>query len=199
MFGRMERRKDFYSVLGVTRNATLTAIKRAYRKLARQYHPDVTSAGSTEEFQTLRAAYETLSDSERRRRYDETLGKIERERPETEPLTWSFETGPATLDLRPPLEAGTLAGEILLSPREAASGGVLPLDVPVLATCESCDGTGGFVFDCGTCAGAGQVTRRFPVPLHIPPGVRDGEVFQVSVGEPAMPTVFLTVHIQGRP
>jgi len=194
----MERRKDLYAVLGVGRDATLTAIKRAYRKLAKRFHPDVASAESAEDFRHVQAAYETLSDSERRRRYDEVLVETEREKPEAEPLTWSFETTPATLDLRPPIERGAIAGEILLSPREAASGGVLPLDVPVLAPCETCDGTGGFAFDCGACAGAGQVTRRFPVPLHIPPGVRDGVVFQLSVGAPALPTVYLTVHIQGR-
>lgn len=190
----MEKRKDYYTILGVTRDASPAAIRRAYRRLAKKYHPDVPAGGSREQFEALQAAYETLSDAERRRRYDEALGAKERER--AEPLTWSFERGPARLDLRAPLELGSLSGEILLSAREAAAGGVLPLDVPVFASCEACEGTGGFVFDCDSCGGEGQVIRRFPVPLRIPPGVRNGEVFQVSVGEPAVPTIFLTVHIQ---
>jgi hypothetical protein len=40
------------------------------------------------------------------------------------------------------------------------------------------------------------VTRRLPVPLHIPPGVSDGTVFQVSVDEPGILSIFLTVHIR---
>lgn len=190
----MEKRKDFYTLLGVARDASAAAIKRAYRRLAKQLHPDRGASASLEAFQDLQAAYETLSDTERRRRYDEALGEMERER--AEPLAWSFEHAPVTLDLRSPVPAGTLSGEIFLSTREAAIGGILPLDVPIFASCDACEGTGGLIFDCGPCAGEGQVRKRFPVPLRIPPGVRDGEVFQVSVGEPAAPTLLLTIHIQ---
>ena len=80
--------------------------------------------------------------------------------------------------------------------KEAAAGGVLPLDVPLLTTCPSCEGTGGFVFDCPRCDGEGKVERRFPVPLRIPQGVREGTVFQVAVDEPGVLSVLLTVHIR---
>jgi len=190
----MEKRKDYYTMLGLNRDASPAAIKRAYRRLVKQCHPDTAASESTEEFQALQAAYETLSDADRRRRYDEALGERERER--AEPLSWSFERGPAALEVRSTVQSGLLSGEILLSAREAAAGGVLPLDVPVFASCEACEGSGGLIFDCGFCGGEGQVVRRFPVPLRLPAGVRDGEVFQVSLGEPAVPTIFLTVHVQ---
>ena len=57
------------------------------------------------------------------------------------PLSWSFVRSPAAGDLRRPVRPGSLSGEILLSPSEAASGGVLPLDVPIYTSCPSCEGT----------------------------------------------------------
>jgi DnaJ-class molecular chaperone len=62
--------------------------------------------------------------------------------------------------------------------------------------CPSCDGTGGFVFDCGRCDGEGRIDRRLPVPVRIPPNVREGTVFQVKVDDPAVISVLLTVHIR---
>jgi DnaJ-class molecular chaperone len=72
---------------------------------------------------------------------------------------------------------------------------VLSLDVPVTATCEACGGTGGSVFDCERCQGEGKVARRLPVPVHVPPGLRDGTVFQVRTDDPAVPSILLTVHV----
>ena len=53
-------------------------------------------------------------------------------------------------------------------------GGVLPLDVPLTAACPTCEGTGGFVFDCDRCGGEGTIERRLPVPVRIPAGVPEG-------------------------
>jgi molecular chaperone DnaJ len=188
----MEKRKDYYLILGVPRTASSSAIKRAFRKLVKQYHPDAGPGSSTETFRDLQAAYETLTDADRRRRYDESL----RERDHFEPLSWSFVKSPASGDLRRPVRPGSLSGEILLTIEEAAAGGILPLDVPLEAACPSCEGTGGFVFDCGRCGGEGTIEKRFPVPVRIPPGVRDGAVFQVTVDDPAVLSIFLTVHIR---
>ena len=63
--------KDYYAVLGVARGASDEEIKKAYRKLARKYHPDVSKESNTKErFQEVAEAYETLKDKEKRAAYD---------------------------------------------------------------------------------------------------------------------------------
>src|SRR5947208_111058 len=67
--------KDYYAVLGVPREANEDAIKAAYRKLARKYHPDVSKeTGAEEKFKEVSEAYETLKDAEKRAAYDQ-LGR----------------------------------------------------------------------------------------------------------------------------
>src|SRR5436853_7858703 len=66
--------KDYYKILGVDRSADDKAIKSAYRKLARKFHPDVAKGKDTgDRFKEINEAYEVLSDPEKRQRYD-TLG-----------------------------------------------------------------------------------------------------------------------------
>ena len=65
--------KDYFQVLGVDRSADADAVKRAFRKLARQYHPDVNPGDASAEarFKEISEAYEVLSDPEKRRRYEQ--------------------------------------------------------------------------------------------------------------------------------
>jgi len=190
----MDKPKDLYLILGVSRDASTEVIKRAYRRLAKKYQPDRDPVRQKDDFQELQAAYETLTDAERRRRYDETLRQGEGDRFRS--LAWSFVRSPAAGDLRRPIRPGSLSGEILLTPKEAGEGGVLALDVPISATCPACEGTGGFVFDCGRCGGEGKIERRLPVPLRIPANVHEGTVFQVAVDDPSVLSILLTVHIR---
>ncbi|HET6186070.1 MAG TPA: DnaJ C-terminal domain-containing protein [Trebonia sp.] len=81
--------RDFYEILGVPRNASQDEIQRAYRKLARTYHPDVNSDPAAEErFKDISEAYDVLSDPQTRRRYD-AFGADFRQVPEdADPETW---------------------------------------------------------------------------------------------------------------
>src|SRR5436305_14944497 len=68
----MAIKRDYYEVLGVGRNATAEELKRAYRKLAPQYHPDRNNGDPQAEarFKEINEAYEVLSDQSKRQRYD---------------------------------------------------------------------------------------------------------------------------------
>ncbi|MFQ5998385.1 MAG: DnaJ domain-containing protein, partial [Candidatus Bathyarchaeia archaeon] len=64
-------KKDYYDVLGVSKDSTKNDIKSAYRKLAMQYHPDRNKASTAEEkFKQISEAYAVLSDDEKKRQYD---------------------------------------------------------------------------------------------------------------------------------
>lgn len=88
--------KDYYFILGVQRTATARDILRAYRELARLYHPDRAGPQSTSSFQDIVEAYEILSDPERRRHYNRSLSEyvgvipaappVGSARPQPEPL-----------------------------------------------------------------------------------------------------------------
>ena len=65
--------KDYYQILGVNRNANNADLKKAYFKMAKEYHPDVNkSEGAKEKFAEINEAYETLGDEGKKRIYDQT-------------------------------------------------------------------------------------------------------------------------------
>ena len=68
-----EQKRDYYEVLGVSKGATDEEIKKAYRKKAKQYHPDLNPGDKTAEakFKEANEAYEVLSDKDKRARYDQ--------------------------------------------------------------------------------------------------------------------------------
>lgn len=81
--------KDYYKVLGVERDASQDEIKRAYRKLARKYHPDVNQeAGAEDQFKELGEAYEVLKDPEKRAAYDELGSNWQRGQDFEPPPDW---------------------------------------------------------------------------------------------------------------
>jgi curved DNA-binding protein CbpA len=77
---------DYYAVLGISRDADQAAVRRAFRRLARRYHPDAGEGSSPAQFRAAVEAYETLRDPERRRAYDRSL-RPPRMRVPVEPMT----------------------------------------------------------------------------------------------------------------
>ncbi|MCW2913058.1 MAG: heat shock protein DnaJ protein [Actinomycetia bacterium] len=82
--------RDFYQALGVSRTASQDEIQRAYRKLARTYHPDINKDPEAEErFKEISEAYDVLSDPESRRRYDAFGPEFRQVPPDVDPEDWA--------------------------------------------------------------------------------------------------------------
>ncbi len=88
--------KDYYKILGVTRTAAADEIKRAYRKLAREYHPDKNKAkGAEDKFKEINEANEVLSDAKKRQAYDQLGASWHAGQRFTPPPNWNFDFGQA--------------------------------------------------------------------------------------------------------
>ena len=173
-------KRDYYEVLGVSRNATQDEIKKAYRKLARQYHPDAVKdnkEAAAEKFREITEAYAVLSDEEKRAQYDRfghagpqgqgfgfDFGSIN-----FEDLGFDFGFGDLFEALfgggrrrRGPQRGADLEAEIELSFKEAVFGTERELNVPRTEKCDVCAGSGAApgtsVERCITCNGTGQVS-----------------------------------------
>jgi len=86
--------KDYYKIMGLSKDATQDEIKRAYRKLARKYHPDVSKEANAEaKFKELGEAYEVLKDPKKRAAYDQVGRGWQDGQPFTPPPDWGFDFG----------------------------------------------------------------------------------------------------------
>jgi DnaJ-class molecular chaperone len=91
--------RDYYETLGVARNAKEEEIKKAYRRLARKYHPDLNPKDKTaeERFKEVQEAYEVLGDSEKRRKYDQLGPNWKSGSDFTPPQNWESEIDPSEI------------------------------------------------------------------------------------------------------
>lgn len=179
------RRKDYYAILGLPRNASANDVRGAYRLLAKRHHPD--AGGDPERFRDVQEAYETLENPERRRGYDLSLGQtiaVDHGRPAARRAEPVPSGGPFS-EFAPWITGSTSRHrsglEIVLSPEEAARGGALRLEVPVEEPCPACAGSGqGFFLWCWDCDGLGRLHGYRRVVFDIPPGVEHGAVLVAS-------------------
>ena len=109
-------RKDYYTVLGVTPVEGLHAIRRAYRSLAKQYHPDYAGREGQTQFQEIQEAYEVLSDPRKRKEYDARRSVVRPARVVAEPLVLRHPRRHAT----EPLVTRTSSPEEFSAPLRAA-------------------------------------------------------------------------------
>ncbi len=166
--------KDYYQVLGVTREASQQDIKQAYRRLARKYHPDVNDATDAEErFKEINEAYEVLSDTEKRSMYDR-FGTV---KPGVggfngfhDPFDIFAEVfgnfggfGFGTGTRRGPHRGRDIRSRLDITFEEAAFGVEKEIAVQRMEACDRCDGSGAEPGTqpqrCPECNGTGQVRR----------------------------------------
>ena len=156
---------DHYEVLGLSRDASDDDIRRAYRKLARQLHPDVNQDdGAEDQFKLVTHAYEVLSDPEQRARYDrggESLGGFG---PFGDIFDTFFGGGPQTRGPRSRSERGQdalIRVEVELV--DVIFGVTQTIEVDTAILCDSCQGTccapGSEPKVCDICRGTGQIQR----------------------------------------
>ncbi len=195
--------KDYYIILGVSRGVDVDKIKQAYRKGVKKYHPDVAqSAETTERFLELKEAYETLSNEEKRREYDRQLERDELSLRISRPseiikqrtsaydqcdifgsLVDEFVSGfvPVFFDRRIGKQKN-LYLELILSPREAADGGLFPIHVPVVEPCPRCNRSGMLQdFFCPVCDGYGRIKTAREIRLSVPPHIPHGTEIRLSL------------------
>ncbi len=202
--------RTYYQVLGVSEHARPEEIRHAYRRLVRQYHPDLTGGDTERPLRQVIEAYETLSDEHRRRSYDQDLATRRRPAVPAEPRSWfadevaiDFPSISEVVDRirREFLRAEEMSdvelnAEILLSWSEAVNGVTVPLDVPVRSTCPLCGGRGeSWMEPCRGCSGTGEWHLPHRVRLSVPAGVADGTRFHFTVSSPYTPPTHVEVRV----
>jgi len=175
---KMAEKRDYYEVLGVSRNATEEEIKKAYRKLAKQYHPDANPGDKTAEakFKEASEAYAVLSDPEKRRQYDQFgHAAFENVGGGAGGFDFSgFDMGDIFGDLfgdlfgsrsrranTGPVPGANIRTSVRITFEEAVFGTEKELELNLKDECESCHGTGAkrgtSPETCPKCGGRGRV------------------------------------------
>jgi molecular chaperone DnaJ len=183
---------DYYEILGVNRSADKEELKRAYRRLARKYHPDVNKdPGAEDRFKEINRAYEVLSEPETKARYDrfgeagvgsaasggyQDMGDFGGFADIFESFFSGFAGGGAPGGAQQqqrrrggPVRGDDLRLDLKLDFREAVFGGEKEIRISHLETCSACTGNGAKpgtqARTCPTCSGSGQVRRATRTPF----------------------------------
>ncbi len=176
----MADKRDYYQVLGVDKSSSPADLKKAYRNLAKKYHPDVNPGDASAEaaFKEVNEAYEVLSDSEKRSRYDQFghagvdpsygsggggfgFGDIDLGDLFGSFFGGGFSGGGRARNPNAPIKGTDIRTQIVLTFEEAALGCKKEINITRQESCKVCDGTGaaeGTTPDiCPDCSGSGQI------------------------------------------
>tara|TARA_B100000963_G_scaffold98180_1_gene84803 strand:+ start:2797 stop:3729 length:933 start_codon:yes stop_codon:yes gene_type:complete len=194
--------EDPYTVLGVGRDATDAEIKRQYRKLARQHHPDRNpdDAAAEEMFKSIQAAYDKVGTKDARSRYDESkrMEDFFQNNPRNRNSNFSgFEVPDIfsqmfggsrqqrnknpSREKKDPDRGSDIRSGIDLEYSEAETGGRIEFDHQRLRLCPSCKGSSfATTRTCGACNGRGVRSRRSTIIVKIPPESKHGQKIRMK-------------------
>ncbi len=212
--------KDYYKILGVSRNESPEGIRSAFRRLAKKYHPDKAGPEAKDRFQDVQEAYEVLSHPQKRTSYDRKLDFQERgfHSARRSPI-YDANFGGSSLfseffgrratsgkwpnygyESRPYRSSRPQPDMILvLSRKEAREGGSVEARVPFYSPCPYCGGSGeDWFFPCMHCFGEGLVRQTKRVRFHIPVGIQDGTIIEVPLQTVGNLKRYLTVLVEVR-
>lgn len=189
--------KDYYETLGVPRDADLDQIKKAYRKLARSYHPDVSKAPDAEaRFKDAAEAYATLKDTGKRAAYDE-LGHPKAGAEFAPPPQWreDFAAGEQSFE---DIDLADLLAALGRGQRGGASGAAMPVkgrDFEIAITVTLADARRGSTVNLGLSDAGSERTLE----VTIPPGVRQDQKLRLrgkgGKGQHGAPDGDIYLHI----
>lgn len=201
--------KDPYEVLGVPRTAGDAEIKKAYRRLARKFHPDVNpgDSGAHKKFQEIASAYEVLKDPKKKERYDRFGDTGEPPEPAAGPFRggpfpqgpfgkgptggggfrWSGDFSDLFSDILTGGGGGIGVGEdedaaaaLTIPFRDAVLGGTISFSARIPRRCTRCRGTGRAAKSaCPACHGSGALVETDSLNVRIPAGVDSGARIRV--------------------
>lgn len=189
----MAEKRDYYEVLGLQKGASDDEIKKAYRQMAKKYHPDLNPGDKEAEakFKEANEAYSVLSDSEKKARYDQFghagtddsgaygaggfggFGGFGDMDIDIGDIFGSFFGGGTTRTARRngPVRGADIEQNLQLTFEEAAKGVEVELNVSRYENCDDCDGTGAkkgtSVETCSVCNGTGQVRHQQRTPFGV--------------------------------
>ncbi|HLQ96400.1 MAG TPA: molecular chaperone DnaJ [Pseudogracilibacillus sp.] len=175
-------KRDYYEVLGVEKDASQAEIKKAYRKLARKYHPDVSEEDNAEEkFKEAKEAYEVLGSDEKRAQYDQFghagpqsggfggFGGGGQGFSGFEDIFDMFFGGGGRRDPNAPQQGSDLQYTMSIDFEEAIFGKETEVSIPKEEECETCAGSGAKpgsdVQTCSHCQGSGQLNTEQNTPF----------------------------------
>ena len=185
-----EEKRDYYAVLGVDKSAAEADIKKAYRKLAKEYHPDLHPGDKTAEakFKELNEAYEVLSDADKRARYDQYghagvdpnygagaggagFGGMDFDLGDIFSSFFGGGFGGSTQQRNGPRRGESIRASVMVTFEEAAFGCEKTITVGRIEKCDDCGGSGcakGTTAEvCTNCNGTGTVRTQQRTPFGI--------------------------------